>query len=136
MNLRNYWIGSLVIFLMFSSACSGAAIQTVTPTSTTIKLSTETLSPKPTKLLPTIIPTSQPLTHLLQKEDDSWTFVDYEAGYQFNMGSTWYMEDVSLLDLGQIFGRTSTLREELGIATIPQIFFTTRRYAHSWSLPR
>lgn len=114
-----FGLGMAVILILVPSACSGGIFAASTPTPTPTHTPTITPSPVPTEL-----PTATPLppTRLEQNSDGTWTFYDYEVGYQFDMAETWYLEDVSALTLNQIIGRSNLLKDELEINNVPQFF--------------
>jgi hypothetical protein len=127
MKSKKYLAGIALILILVLSACNDKAALTPTELPTPTNTPTITPSPTPTKT-PTPIPTSTPSptplpsTLLEQNTDGTWTFYDYEAGYQFSMGGTWYLEDVSSLSIMEIFERSHNLKDELGITNVPQYY--------------
>lgn len=114
-------LGIAVTLCLGLSACSGGSFFASTPTPTPTSTPTITPSHTPTQT-PTPTPTPIPATQLQQNADGTWTFYDYQAGYQFTMPETWYLEDVSALTVAQIFERTNTLRDELSINNVPLFY--------------
>lgn len=107
--------------LLLSFFLTGCNVQNVlqVPTAT----STSTYTPHPTNTpLPTSTSTPAPKTQLEKSANGIWIFNDKEAGYQFQFGEKWYLEDVSNLDLVEILERTNHLRTELKIENTPQYF--------------
>lgn len=101
------------------TSCSTSSIASPTPTSTSVSTNTPALTNTP---LPTATATPVAAINLEKQSDGTWLYCDNEAGFQFQMGKNWYFEDVSTLDIGEIFERTSKIKTELGLKNIPQYF--------------
>ena len=124
-----YMIGLAIAFSMLLAGCSSpVASPTPLPTGTPTEIPLPTNTPMPTE---TALPTSAPSAGCLstasspiqleKQADGSWMFCDYEAGFQFQAGKNWYLEDVSALDLMGIMDRASKITAKLGIKNAPQI---------------
>ncbi len=108
-----------VLFSLCLASCSSVSFsqpvstQTTTPTSTPVPTSTP---------LPANTATPLPATMLEKQEDGTWMYFDNEAGFQFQLGKDWYLEDVSSLNVLEIIDRTSKITTELGLKNTPQYF--------------
>jgi hypothetical protein len=112
-----YTAGSVLLLFILLSSCSPRLVSSPTPT----PKSTSTNTPRPTSTKPPATAAApQSSTQLEIQEDGTWIFYDRDAGYQFELGENWHLEDVSALDLPGIFDRTSELPAELGIGLPPQ----------------
>lgn len=114
-----YFIHLAVLFLVCLTSCSSPIFAPPTPTSTTIPTNT----PAPTNTpLPTDTTTPASATKLEKQADGTWAYYDNEAGFQFQLGNNWYLEDVSSLNIEEIVDRTSKITTELGLQNTPQYF--------------
>lgn len=123
MNKHLRAIAITLLLVTFSSACG--LIPTPSPTSTATPTNTATLTPSPIPTetpTPTTTSTPLPSTQLEQHTDDSWTFYDNEAGYQFDMAASWYIEDVSALTIDKLIERAFSVGDEIGLESTPQVF--------------
>ena len=122
------------LFLTCLIACSPSPTKAPTRTSTHTATSTETRSPTSTHTAapsatftvtpgstPEMVstPAPSPDTVLEQRDDGVWVYSDNDAGFQFEVGSDWYLEDVSALEVTEILGRTQDIKSELGITGVP-----------------
>lgn len=114
-----------------STGCDVQAISefvhTSTPTVTSTPLPTST--PKPTSTPePTatvyLVPTANPVSQVTMKlqDDHTWLVTDQEAGYEYQIGGLWYLDDVSTMDVMEIITGTMDYKERLGLSYPPQMF--------------
>lgn len=109
----------IILLTFLPISCNFQTVLPFAPTAT----STSTNTPRPTNTpLPTSTPTPVSKTHLEKNADGTWIFYDREAGFQFQLGEKWYLEDVSNLDLIEIIERTNVISTELKINNTPQYF--------------
>ncbi|MFT3893414.1 MAG: hypothetical protein QM730_17435 [Anaerolineales bacterium] len=109
------------VLLLSISVTSCTPLRVDPPTATSTSVPTHTPAPTHTPL-PTATTTPVPATMLEKQADGTWLYYDTEAGFQFQVGQHWYLEDVSSLDITEIIDRTSKITTELGLKNTPQYF--------------
>jgi hypothetical protein len=102
-------------------SCSTLNLSIALPTATSTSVPTNTLAPTNIPL-PTTTVVSVHDTKLEKRADGTWTYYDNKAGYQFQLGKNWYLEDVSSLNVEEIIERVPKISIELGLKTTPQYF--------------
>jgi hypothetical protein len=102
-----------ILFSIYLTSCGTQVVAT--------PVSTHMLTPTNTPL-PTITATPLSATKLEKQADGTWAYYDNEAGFQFQLGKNWYLEDVSSLNVTDIIERTSKITTELGLKNTPLYF--------------
>ena len=109
----------VLFFSIWVTSCNSSNLVPPTSTSTSVPTNTPaaTNTPKPTE---TTIPAST--TKLEKQTNGTWRYYDNDAGFQFQLGKNWYLEDVSSLNVTEIIERTSGITNDLGLKNTPQYF--------------